>query len=220
VVFSKKTPHDDAGGRMMSLWGGEQGVIMTNDVKTTETPQVAEPGPSSKPKQFTKLGEDIGETTPLQPLPAFASPLAEDSSRAGQFRRVGIAAKFGQPTWLVGTTLSLALVTLLAFSLLAARNRGLRKTAERKIETVTPEMVMGGCGQAAEDVTKDLYPIIMRSMTYKSGGKTVVLEFSRTAEENSQWVFLSMKDETGKIKYETPEAQIDALSCLTSTKWK
>jgi hypothetical protein len=195
-------------------------------LKTTEIPATPELEPTNEPRNFTKLGEDIGEGAPSlpqsSPRPARVShlPSTDEPSDPGQFRKVGIRAKLNQPTWLVGTTVSLALVTLLAFSLMAARNRVLRKTAERKIETVTPEMVMGGCGQAAEDVTKDLYPIIMRSMTYKSGGKSVVLEFSRTAEENSQWVFLSMKDETGNIKFETPEAQIDVLSCLTSTKWK
>ena len=186
------------------------------EVKTTETPQAAESPASREPRQFTKIGEDIGEAAPPQPVnsprrkadPRLSS--AEEASGAGQFSKFGFAAKFSQRTWLVGTTVSLALVTLLVFSLMAGRNRAVReKAAERAVETVTPEIVIAGCGQAAEDVTKDLYPVIMRTMSYKPGRKTaVVLQFSRTAEENSQWVFLSMQDENGTMKYETPQSQI------------
>jgi len=198
---------------------------MTNDVKTTETPLVAEPETSSEPKQFTKLGEDIGETTPLQPLksppPSLASALqmAEDSSGGGQFGKLVTTAKFSQRTWLVGATVFLGLVTLLAFSLMPRRNRVKEKSLESTVESLTPEAAMAGCGQPAEDVTKDLYPMIERTMTFRPSGKpALILMFSRTSEENSQWLFLSMKDENGTIKYETPQTQIAALPCLAPKK--
>ena len=46
----------------------------------------------------------------------------------------------------------------------------------------------------------------------------VVFQFSRTAEEKSDWVFLSMKDESGARSYDTPETKIVALPCLDSKK--
>jgi hypothetical protein len=56
-------------------------------------------------------------------------------------------------------------------------------------------------------------------MSYQAGtGETLVFAFSRTAEEKSDWVFLSMKDEAGAKSYETPDAQIGAFSCLNSRK--
>lgn len=199
---------------------------MTNDVKTTETPQAAEPETSSEPKQFTKLGEDIGETTSLQPLksppapPASALPMAEDSSGGGQFGKLVTAAKFSQRTWLVAATAFLGLATVLVFGLTPRRNRAVQeKAAPRTVESLTPETAMAGCGQPAEDVTKDLYPMIERTMTFRPSGKpALILMFSRTSEENSPWLFLSMKDENGTAKYETPETQVAALPCLAPKK--
>jgi len=46
----------------------------------------------------------------------------------------------------------------------------------------------------------------------------VVLKFSKTAEESSDWVFMSMQDASGGAEYETPIAKIKALSCLDSSK--
>ena len=78
---------------------------------------------------------------------------------------------------------------------------------------------MAGCGQPVTDTTKDLYPMIMRTMSYQpNGAGSVVLQFSRTSEENSQWIFLSMKNGNGTIKYETAEMQMAALPCLASKK--
>jgi hypothetical protein len=46
----------------------------------------------------------------------------------------------------------------------------------------------------------------------------LVISFSRTAEEKSDWVFLSMQNENGTATYDTPEAKIAALPCLDSNK--
>ena len=55
-------------------------------------------------------------------------------------------------------------------------------------------------------------------LTYQmSGNETYIFDFSRTAEENSDWVFLSMKDAKGK-SYETAEEKVGAMSCLNSGK--
>ena len=47
---------------------------------------------------------------------------------------------------------------------------------------------------------------------------TAVLKFSRTAEETSDWVFMSMEDQASGRAYETPIEKISALSCLDSSK--
>lgn len=88
---------------------------------------------------------------------------------------------------------------------------------EQAVASVTPERLIARCGQPTEDLTKDVYPILMRTMTYQlSRNHTIVAQFSRTAEEKSDWVFLSMKDEAKS--YETPDAQIAAMPCLDSRK--
>ncbi|HVS74580.1 MAG TPA: hypothetical protein VHE23_04080 [Candidatus Acidoferrales bacterium] len=87
------------------------------------------------------------------------------------------------------------------------------------VSNLTPDRLIARCGQPAEDATHDMYPMISREMRYSSpGGRNVVLAFSRTAEEGSGWVFLSIKDAQNDLAYDTPSAQIAALPCLDSTK--
>lgn len=88
---------------------------------------------------------------------------------------------------------------------------------ERAVASVTPERLVARCGQPVEDVTKNMYPIVVRTIRYQfKGNHKLVVEFSRTAEEKSDWVFLTMKDESGARSYDTPEAKIAALPCLDS----
>ena len=90
---------------------------------------------------------------------------------------------------------------------------------ETAVATVTPDRLIARCGEAAQDVTKEVFPIVMRTMSYQaSGNQKLVLAFSRTAEEKSDWVFLSMNDEGGAASYDTPDAKIAALPCLNSRK--
>jgi hypothetical protein len=90
---------------------------------------------------------------------------------------------------------------------------------ETAVATVTPDRLIARCGEAAQDVTKEVFPIVMRTMSYQaSGNQKLVLAFSRTAEEKSDWVFLSMNDESGAASYDTPDAKIAALPCLNSRK--
>jgi hypothetical protein len=198
-----------------------------DELKITETPQAAESPepqqPPSEPKQFTKLGEDIGEPAPSQPLkspepPAFQARPAEESAGFGQFWKSLLAMQVSQQTWLVVATVFVAMTILLIFSF-TPRRAVQEKPADHSLESITPELVMSRCGPPAEDVTKDLYPMISRTLSYKPTGLgSVVIEFTRTSEENSQWLFLSMKDGNGTIKYETPEMQFAALSCLVPKK--
>jgi hypothetical protein len=194
-----------------------------DEVKTTETPQVPEPEAPSEPKQFTKLGEDIGEPAPSQPAkspvaPPLQPPPAEEPSGFAQVLKSLLAMQVSQRTWLVVATVLAGMVILLIFSF-APRRTVQNKPAESTLESITPELVMSRCGPPAEDLTKDLYPMISRTMSYKPTGQgSVVIEFTRTSEENSQWLFLSMKDGNGTIKYETPDMQFAALPCLAPKK--
>ena len=84
---------------------------------------------------------------------------------------------------------------------------------------LTPESLIARCGAPLSDNTRDLYPMIARELTYKSSGSgTVVLKFSRTSEEGSDWVFMSMQDVATGAAIETPVAKISALGCLDSSK--
>jgi hypothetical protein len=90
---------------------------------------------------------------------------------------------------------------------------------EQAVASVTPDSLIARCGPPAEDMTREVYPILMRTISYQPSGKEkVVVAFSRTAEEKSDWVFLSMKDQIETRTYDSPEAKIAALPCLDSMK--
>ena len=86
------------------------------------------------------------------------------------------------------------------------------------VNNLTPDRLIARCGQPLADETRDLYPMIARDMRYQSSAETLVFKFSKTAEESSDWVFMSMQDGAGNAKYDTPEAQVNAFSCLDSRK--
>jgi len=112
----------------------------------------------------------------------------------------------------------MAVVTVVIRMSERARNTG-EKRQEQAILEVIPENLIARCGPPAEDVTKEMYPVMLRTMSYQRGeNEKIVFEFSRTAEAKSEWVFLSMKDQSGTRSFETPEAKIAALPCLDSMK--
>ena len=93
------------------------------------------------------------------------------------------------------------------------------KRQEQAVLEVTPENLIARCGPPAEDVTKEMYPVVVRKMSYQRGeNEKIVFEFSRTAEAKSDWVFLSMKDLSGARNVETTEAKIAALPCLDAKR--
>jgi len=99
-----------------------------------------------------------------------------------------------------------------------ARNTGEKRQEQATLEVI-PENLIAWCGPPAEDVTKEMYPVVLRTMSYPRGdNEKIVFEFSRTAEAKSDWVFLSMKDQSGTRSFLTPEAKIAALPCLSSMK--
>ena len=85
---------------------------------------------------------------------------------------------------------------------------------------MTPEHLIARCGKPAEDLTKEVFPVVLRTIRYDRGStEKFLFAFSRTAEQQSDWVFLTMKDEkNGTRNFDSPESKILAFSCLDSTK--
>ena len=186
-----------------------------------------------------------GERAPVAPVSAPAevsvrvapvenSGAAAEAGQAGGIRGLLEAAKAGLPSSMAGIAafvkrtrrvwLMTAGIIIGAAALvnLTARAAEWAKNARDKrqlhaIATLTPENLFARCGAASEDVTKEVYPVVMRTLTYQPrGGDKLVISFSRTAEEKSDWVFLSLQSENGAIIDSTPEARIAALPCLDS----
>jgi len=195
------------------------------DAKTSIGVKQADPPESAGGNAKTKLGESIGEAGASQPADANEPRNHKEPARpvmpAGAERSLKLPSKLKitQQSGLIAATLLLGLVTLLIFGRATGKNKATGEVREeRTVESLTPEALISRCGPPAGDVTNDLYPMIKRTMSYESSGKgRLVLEFSRTAEENSDWVFLSMSDGNGTA-YGTSETQIAAMSCLQSRK--
>jgi hypothetical protein len=86
------------------------------------------------------------------------------------------------------------------------------------VNNLTPDRLVARCGQPVDDQTRNLYPLIARDISYRGSDSTIVLKFSRTAEQTSDWVFMSMQNANGSAAYETAEAKISVLPCLDSSK--
>jgi hypothetical protein len=172
------------------------------------TPETAESSGAHKtaaqanPSQLPPMADMHGPSRPggQSPLADFAEFL----KRTKQVWLLAAAAIFG--LWLVVT---------LAKSLFKSVSASREARRQHVVGTLTAEGLLERCGQPAEDVSKEVYPIVMRTITYQRGeNEKYVFEFSRTAEEKSDWVFLSMKDQTGAKSFDTPEAKIAAMPCL------
>lgn len=179
----------------------------------TETPVPAESSPPAEPAK-----------SPQQPQPSRYAPVIIGSPDGDAASPLADIAAFVKRTWRVwllagGAILgSLLLIALLQWLAELARNAQERRF-ERAIASVTPERLIARCGQPAEDVTKEVFPVVMRTIRYERGrSDNLLLTFSRTAEQQSDWVFLSMKDENGGKSLDTVDSKIAALSCLDSTK--
>lgn len=167
---------------------------------------------------------------------SLASSHAPESGKASRYSPVtvsGSAARESSPVndfvdflkqtkrvWLmvVGAIVALILLVTLAQRGFEWIGKKRERRHEQAVASVTPEHLLSRCGQPAEDTTRNLYPILMRTMVYQiSRNEAYTFDFSRTAEDQSDWVFLSMKDATGK-SYETAEEKVAAMSCLNSRK--
>ena len=165
-----------------------------------------------------------GKCTAESPEPSRCSPVrVSPESTSGESSPVAEFVRFLKQTkrlWLmvVGTIVGLILAATVAQRGSAWFSEKRERRQEQAVASVTPEHLLARCGQPVEDTTKNVYPILMRTMTYQiSHNETYIFDFSRTAEETSDWVFLSMKDANGK-SYETAEEKVSAMSCLNSQK--
>ena len=171
-----------------------------------------------------EIAESIAGARAAGPAKASSySPVTVSGSAARESSPINEFVDFLKQTkrvWLmvVGAIVGLILLVTLAQRGFEWFSKSRERKHEQAVASVTPEHLLARCGQPAEDTTRNLYPILMRTMTYRiSREETYIFDFSRTAEEQSDWVFLSMKDATGK-SYETAEEKVAAMSCLNSRK--
>jgi hypothetical protein len=149
------------------------------------------------------------------------APEISQSGASGTTGEIGELLKRTKHVWLiVAGAVFVVMAASTVVSRLSERARNAReKRQERAALDVMPENLIARCGPPAEDVSKEMYPVMLRTMSYQRGdNERIVFEFSRTAEAKSDWVFLSMKDQSGTRSFETPEAKIAALPCLDTIK--
>jgi len=166
-------------------------------------------------------GTGINASKQTQTARKVVAPEISQTGAAGTMVEFGEFLKRTKHVWLIvagAVFVMIAVVTVV--SRISERARNARETRqERAALDVMPENLIARCGPPAEDVTKEMYPVMLRTMSYQGGeNEKIVFEFSRTAETKSDWVFLSMKDRSGTRSFETPDAKIAALPCLDSTK--
>lgn len=170
-------------------------------------------------------GSLVGKASAESPKPSRYSPVTvSPQNAAGDSSPVGEFVQFLKQTkrvWLivVAAIFGLVVVVTVGGRIYNWASNASERRQEQAVASVTPERLIARCGQPAEDDTKQVFPILMRTMTYQVGrNEAYVFEFSRTAEEKSDWVFLSMKDANGTKSYDTPEDKVSAMSCLNSRK--
>jgi hypothetical protein len=150
--------------------------------------------------------------------------VAPEISQTGAAGRMVESAEFLKRTkrvWLIvaGAIFGMMVVVTVVTRMSERARNAREKPQEHAVLEVMPENLIARCGPPAEDATKEVYPVVLRTMSYQRGeNEKIVFEFSRTAEAKSDWVFLSMKDQSGTRRFETPEAKIAALPCLNSMK--
>ncbi len=196
----------------------------------------------------TKLHEPVSSnksqaTSPLEQAPetpmrmdAPEAPKKDPSTAASRYSPVRIAApqtaesqladfvaflKRTRRIWAIaiGMFVGLILTVALIQKMTEMAKIAQQKRFDKAIASMTPEHLIARCGKPAEDVTKEVFPVVLRTIRYDRGSSEKLLfAFSRTAEQQSDWVFLTMKDENGTRNFDTPESKILAFSCLDSTK--
>jgi hypothetical protein len=185
----------------------------------------------------TKItGPDSLRSTPVATVPSGTEKAAPEKTQMaqhvvaptiGQTGAAGTMVEFAEflkrtkMVWLIVAGAIFATMAVVTITTRMAERAKIakEKRQEQAVLEVMPENLIARCGAPAEDVTKEMYPVVLRTMSYQRGeNEKIVFEFSRTAEAKSDWVFLSMKDQSGTGHFETPEAKIAALPCLDSRK--
>jgi hypothetical protein len=175
----------------------------------------------STPVATVPSGAEKAASEQPQQAPQVVTPKISQTGGAGTLVEFAEFPKRTKRAWLIaaGAIFGVMAVATVATRMSErAKNAG-EKRQEQAIFEVMPENLIARCGPAADDVTKEMYPVVLRTMSYQRGeNEKIVFEFSRTAEAKSDWVFLSMKDQSGTRGFETAEAKIAALPCLDSRK--
>jgi len=189
---------------------------------------------SSNKSQATSPTLPAAETS--APIDAPEAPKKDRSTAASRYSPVRIAAAqtaesqladfvaFLKRTWRIWTIAIGMFVGLILTVALIQKMTEMAKIAQQKrfdkaIASMTPEHLIARCGKPAEDLTKEVFPVVLRTIRYDRGStEKFLFAFSRTAEQQSDWVFLTMKDENGTRNFDSPESKILAFSCLDSTK--
>jgi len=189
-----------------SVYSGEQTKVTGPDslrsTPVATVPSGKEKATSEQTQQVVspKISQTGGAGTPVE--------FAEFLKRRKRVRLAAAGAIFG--------VMAVLMITTRMFE--RAKSAG-EKRQEQAVLEVMPENLIARCGPAAEDVTKEMYPVVLRTMSYqRAENEKIVFEFSRTAEAKSDWVFLSMKDQSGTRGFETPEAKVAALPCLDAKR--
>jgi hypothetical protein len=196
--------------------------------------KLQEPVSSSASQTTSPTAEPAAETP--APVDASESPKNDPSTAASRYSPVRIAGPktaesqladfvaFLKRTWRVwaiaiGIFVGAILVIALLQKMTEMAKIAQRKRFDKAIASVTPDHLIARCGKPAEDVTREVFPVVMRTIRYQpSRNETLLLTFSKTAEQQSDWVFLAMKDESSAKSLDTTESKISALPCLDSTK--
>jgi len=189
---------------------------------------------SSGASQTPSLAEPAAE--PPAPMDAPEAPKNDPSTAAARYSPVRIAGPksaesqladfvaFLKRTWriwaiAIGMFVGVILVIALLQKMTEMAKIAQQKRFDKAIASVTPDHLIARCGNPAEDVTKEVFPVVMRTIRYQPNrNESLLLTFSKTAEQQSDWVFLTMKDESGAKSFDTAESKISALPCLDSTK--
>ncbi|MGB7436317.1 MAG: hypothetical protein WBR26_21280 [Candidatus Acidiferrum sp.] len=183
-------------------------------------------GPDSLPNPPAAKESPAAEKTASKQLQTAQKVFAREISQSGAAGTKTVSAESPKRTnrvWLIAAGAIFGMVAVAVAAVVArkyerARNAG-GKQQEQAILEVTPQNLTAWCGAPAEDLTKQMYPVVLRTMSYqRRENETIIFEFSRTAEKKSDWVLLSMKDQSGTESFETPEAKIAALPCLASMR--
>jgi hypothetical protein len=195
-------------------YSSESPAVVTVDQHAAELPSEVAPAETALPSANVQ----VPERQPGVYAPITVDPQSEEPSELADF------FSFLKRTWRMWATAIAVIVGLVVAVYGVGRLNDMMKVAQLKrydeaIAGLTPDRLIERCGQPAQDQTKEIFPVIMRTIQYKPWtGDPLVFAFSRTADQQGAWVFLTMKNEAGTKAFETPEAKIAAFSCLDSTK--
>lgn len=155
--------------------------------------------------------------------PGVYAPITVDAPSANESELADFTA-FLKRTWRIWAIAAAVIAGLILTVSGAQRLKDTLRAAQlkrydRAAASLTPDHLIARCGQPADDATKEVFPVVLRTVRYKPWiGEPLVFTFSRTDEQKSDWVFLTMKNEDGTKSFDSPEEKMTAFSCLDSTK--